>query len=242
MSKPVLFISDLHLAPSRPSINEVFIRFLRGPVREARSLYILGDLFDYWIGDDDRRDELNEVVIGTLGDTAAGGTQLFFLHGNRDFMLGEAAAERGGFKILNDPSEIDLFGQRTLLLHGDTLCTDDTAYQAYRARMRAPLNLRMTRAMPLAWRRVIARTLRARSEHSKRGKPAVIMDVNREAVDALFRAHHYPLMIHGHTHRPARHVHEVDGHRCERIVLADWYERGSYLRCTPSVFETVVTD
>lgn len=237
--KPVLFISDLHLAPSRPAINEVFLRFLREPAREASALYILGDLFDYWIGDDDRANAFNEEVIAALADTAAQGTQLFFLHGNRDFMLGEVAARRAHLQLLSDPSEIDLFGRHALLLHGDTLCTDDRAYQAYRARMRSPAATRLLRALPLAWRRGIAHGLRSRSEDSKLSKPTAIMDVNREAVDALFRAHGYPLVIHGHTHRPARHVREVDGHRCERIVLADWYERGSYLRCSPESFEYV---
>ena len=240
--KPVLFVSDLHLAPERPQANQTFMRFLRGPVREAQALYILGDLFEYWLGDDDRSNMLNEAIIGALAESRAQGVQLFFVQGNRDFMLGKGTAKRAGLDLIEEPCEVELFGRRIVLLHGDILCTDDIAYQRYRARIRSPLSLSLLRASPLAWRRKLASSLRARSEDGKKVKSVAIMDVNREAVDALFRSHAYPLMIHGHTHRPAKHIHMVDGHRCERIVLADWYERGSYLRCTAEKLESVSID
>ena len=226
-----LFISDLHLSPQRPHITEQFFGFLRGSARNARALYILGDLFDAWAGDDDLDDPLNRQATAALRDLSGSGVALSLMHGNRDFLFGEKFAEVCGAKLLPDPTMIDVCGTRTLLLHGDTLCTDDVAYQNFRKKIRHPFVRAVFRTQPLALRKHIIKKLRATSETAKSGKQEMIMDVAPAAVEALLRSHNYPRLIHGHTHRPARHVHEVDGHLCERWVLGDWYDRGSYLCC-----------
>jgi UDP-2,3-diacylglucosamine hydrolase len=159
---------------------------------------------------------------------------VLFMHGNRDFLVGRAFAQRCGADLVRDPTLIDLYGTRTLLLHGDTLCTDDIDYQEFRARARDPAYQASFLEQPLAARRARAREMRKQSEASKRAKAAEIMDVSTAAVEQALREHGYPRLIHGHTHRPARHVHLVDGRACERWVLNDWYERGGYLRCDAS--------
>jgi len=227
----VFFISDLHLSASRPEINRVFFEFLRSPARRAESLYILGDLFEYWAGDDDLGEPFNASVVAALAECSRGGPSLYFMHGNRDFLLGADFATACNARLIGDPHSLDLFGTRTLLMHGDTLCTDDVDYQRFRAEVRAPAWRKEFLSLPLAVRKERIGALRARSETEKRRKAPEIMDVNRGAVEAMLREHGYPRLIHGHTHRPARHVHVVDGHTCERWVLSDWYERGSYLRC-----------
>ena len=212
-------------------MRDLAVNFLRGPARDAQALYILGDLFEYWIGDDPA-DATARSVLEALAAAAAGGVQVAFMHGNRDFMLGETAARRGGFSLLTDPTVIDLFGRRALLMHGDTLCTDDKAYQRYRRVIRAAPILALLRRLPLALRHRIARSIRAKSETEKQRKSMVLMDVNANAVEQAFTVHGVDLMIHGHTHRPAHHRLDVAGHACERIVLADWYSHGSYLHAT----------
>lgn len=227
--RPVLFVSDLHLAAERPDDAAAFRRLLEGPAREAGALYILGDLFEYWLGDDDP-DAFHADVLDAIGSLSRSGVATFFMHGNRDFLLGRHAAARAGMYLLQDPTVVELFGTRTLLMHGDTLCTDDVAYQAFRAKVRHPGGIRVFLALPLALRRRVGAALRGRSEKDKQAKTAEIMDVNLTAVEQALRAHGYPRLIHGHTHRPGRHLHELEGQRCERIVLSDWYGRGSYLR------------
>ena len=227
----VFFISDLHLSASRPEINRVFFEFLRGAARGAESLYILGDLFEYWAGDDDVFDPLNARVIGALAECARGGPQVHLMHGNRDFLLGEAFARASGAQLIADPVTLDLFGSKTLLTHGDTLCTDDRDYQAFRKEVRSQSWQDAFLALPLADRKGRIESLRARSESEKSRKPPEIMDVNRGAVESLLRKHGYPRLIHGHTHRPARHEHRVDGRTCERWVLPDWYKSGGVLVC-----------
>jgi UDP-2,3-diacylglucosamine hydrolase len=229
-----LFISDLHLAPERPRIVEQFFGLVRGAAREADALYVLGDLFEYWAGDDDLEDPLNASVAKALADLAAGGTRVYFMHGNRDLLVGRDFAGRARALLLDDPAVLDLHGTRTLLMHGDTLCTDDLEYQKFRTYARNPQNQARFLSLGLAARRAEMESLRARSESAKQGKTAEIMDVNREVVEDALREAGYPRLIHGHTHRPARHVHVVDGHECERWVLGDWYENGSYLRCEAS--------
>jgi UDP-2,3-diacylglucosamine hydrolase len=229
-----LFISDLHLSTERPAINEVFFRFLNGAASKADTLYILGDLFEYWLGDDDIVDPLNGAVTNALRGLSEKGTTLFFMHGNRDLLVGRAFAGRCGASLIPDPTLIELQGTPTLLMHGDTLCTDDVDYQEFRTYARNPENQANFLAQPLAARREQMLGMRARSEHSKQVKTAEIMDVSRKTVEQALREHGYPRLIHGHTHRPARHVHVVDGHACERWVLNDWYERGGYLRCDAS--------
>ncbi len=164
------------------------------------------------------------------------------MHGNRDFVFSAAAARSGGLELLADPSLYDFFGTRTLLMHGDLLCIDDVRYQRYRARVRRPGVIRVFLALPRAVRHAIGGGMRGLSEKEKQAKPLVIMDVNTGAVERTLRSHGYPRLIHGHTHRPGKHVHVVDGHACERWVLADWYERGSYLRCDERGCEAVALD
>lgn len=226
-----LFISDLHLTAERPHINELFFAFLRDTAPAAEALYILGDLFEYWVGDDDSENLLNASVSDALARLRQSGVRVYFLHGNRDFLVGQAFAARSGVQLIADPTVIDLHGTRTLLMHGDTLCTDDVEYQKARAQFRHPQMQAKLLQLPLAVRHQQARQLRAQSEVNKAGKAAEIMDVSLATVEQILREHNFPRMIHGHTHRPARHEHNVDGHRCERWVLSDWYERGSYLYC-----------
>ncbi len=225
-----VFISDLHLCPTRPAINEIFFDFLQGPAAQAEALYILGDLFEYWAGDDDD-DPFNASVIVGLRALADRGISLYLMHGNRDFLIGERFIAASGAKLLRDPTLTDLYGTPTLLMHGDTLCTDDVDYQRFRTQVRSPVFQQAFLARPLAARKQKISKLRAQSEASKQTKAEEIMDVTPAAVETALRAHGYPRLIHGHTHRPARHEHVVDGRRCERWVLADWYQRGSYLRC-----------
>jgi UDP-2,3-diacylglucosamine hydrolase len=239
---PALFISDLHLSPARPGIAERFLRFVGEEARSASALFILGDLFDRWIGDDDAEDGFNRRLLDALRELAGRGVAVRLMHGNRDFLFSEGAARGGGLELLADPSLHDLFGTRTLLMHGDLLCTDDVRYQRYRARVRRPALIRAFLALPRAVRQAIGGGLRGMSEKEKRAKTPVIMDVNMGAVEQALRSHGYPRLIHGHTHRSGKHVHVVDGHACERWVLADWYERGSYLRCDERGCEAVALD
>ena len=226
-----LFISDLHLAAERPRIVDAFHEFIRGPAREAEALYVLGDLFEYWAGDDDLEDPLNASIAAAFSGLRSGGTTIYFMHGNRDPLVGLEFAQRAGATLLEDPTSVELYGTPTLLMHGDTLCTDDVEYQKFRAYVRDPQTQKRFLALPLAARRAELEKLRMRSESAKQAKTAEIMDVNEGAVQDALRKAGYPRLIHGHTHRPARHVHVVDGLDCERWVLGDWYEKGSYLRC-----------
>lgn len=223
-----LFIADLHLAEERPETVEAFLAFLAGPARTAPALYILGDLFEYWAGDDDDA-PLSLRVADALHTLAETGTRVHFMAGNRDFLLGPAYAGRAGLILLPDPCVLELDGQRLLLSHGDLLCTDDTAYQAYRRQVRDPAWQAAFLARPLAERKAFIESLRQRSEAGKREKPMAIMDVNRAAVETLLREHGYPILVHGHTHRPARHDLLIDGRPCQRWVLADWHGEARYL-------------
>jgi len=225
-----LFISDLHLSDAHPETTRAFLAFLRGPVRSAQALYILGDLFEYWAGDDDLDAPLNRVVRDALADVAATGVAVFFLPGNRDFLLGEDFARAARLELLADPTAIEIGGQRVLLTHGDSLCTDDRAYQAYRAQVRDPAWRTAFLNRPLAERKQIIEGLRQQSEAAKQVKAIEIMDVNPAAVEALLREHAYPVLLHGHTHRPAHHTLSVDGRRCERWVLEDWHDDAPYIR------------
>jgi UDP-2,3-diacylglucosamine hydrolase len=228
-----LLVSDIHLTPARPEIVRLFRRFLQGRVHGADALYILGDLFEYWAGDDDLDERFNAGIAQDLASCSEGGVPIYFMRGNRDFLVGERFARESEARVLQDPSLVELYGRRTLLSHGDDLCTDDAAYQAFRRKVRSPGWIESFLARPLAERKREIESLRALSEAEKRSKPAAIMDVNALAVEALLRRHGYPMLIHGHTHRPDRHEHRVDGNRCERWVLADWYESGSCLVADP---------
>lgn len=216
------FISDLHLCADRPALTAVFERYLAGPGRAAARLYILGDLFEYWAGDDDLDDPLNTHVAGLLAGLADTGCQVFFMPGNRDFLIGADFATRAKLQILAEPTRVELGNDTFLLCHGDSLCTDDLAYQAFRSQVRNPAWQAQFLGQPLAVRKQVIAGVRMKSEEAKSEKAAAIMDVNAEAVTALLREHGIHQLIHGHTHRPADHQVDVDGRVCQRFVLADW--------------------
>jgi UDP-2,3-diacylglucosamine hydrolase len=226
---PALFISDLHLTEERPEANERFIDFLEGKARSSEALYILGDFFEYWIGDDDLEDPFNAVLAGLLRQLTAGGVRLYLMHGNRDFLLGARFCEATGAELLADPSVHEIEGVRTLLVHGDTLCTDDLDYQNWRRTARSEAFQREFLAKSLAERRLAIVGMREKSKEVVRAKPAEIMDVNDEAVAQAMRTHAVSRIVHGHTHRPGRHALTIDGRPAERWVLPDWYGRGGYL-------------
>jgi UDP-2,3-diacylglucosamine hydrolase len=224
-----LFISDLHLDDARPHIVDAFEDLLATQASQAQALYILGDLFESHIGDDDDA-PLNARVARATRRVRDAGVPVHFMHGNRDFLLGSDYAERAGMTLLADPPVIELSGDRVLLMHGDTLCTDDVEYQKFRALVRDPAWQRTFLAKPLAGRRAFAAQARGESrKHTASAKPE-IMDVNQSAVEAAMRAHGVRRLIHGHTHRPATHYFDMDGRKAERIVLGDWYEQASVLR------------
>ena len=224
------FVADLHLTDERPAATGRFFRFLQDEVTGADALYILGDLFEAWIGDD-HDEAVADDTAQRLAALVAAGTPVYFMHGNRDFMLAERYAMRSGMTLLADPARIDLYRVPTLLMHGDTLCTDDTAYQDFRRRVRHPLTRALLRRLPRALRNRMARQARAGSEAAKVHKAAAIMDVNAEEVVRVLREQQVCRLIHGHTHRPAQHVHRVDGRECERWVVPDWYARWGYVVC-----------
>jgi len=231
-----LFISDLHLDPSRPAITELFLSFLRDEARQAEALYILGDLFEAWIGDDTPSPAADAVAVA-LRELADTGVPVFFIRGNRDFLLGQDYAKRAGMQILPDPCVIQLYGKPVLLQHGDLLCTDDTAYQAFRAQTRDPAFIAQFLSQPLQARIAFAQKARAASQahqsemkRDDRAQFETVTDVAADEVTATFRRYGVDSMIHGHTHRPAVHDVQVDDAHCTRIVLGDWYEQGSVLR------------
>lgn len=225
-----LFISDLHLDPSRPQITELFERYLASDeVRHADALYILGDLVEAWIGDDDDAELPRRIAAATRAVRDAG-VPVYFMVGNRDFLLGEAYAERAGMTLLDDGTVHDVQRHPTLLMHGDVLCTDDVAYQAVRRQVRNPEWQAQILAMPLEARRVLAAKAREDSKAHTGSTMESIMDVNADAVAEAMRKTGVTRLIHGHTHRPAVHGFELDGQPAERIVLGDWYEHGSVLR------------
>ena len=224
-----LFISDLHLTEERPEANERFIDLLEGKARGADALYILGDFFESWIGDDDLEAPFNAVIAGLLGDLARRGVPVHLMHGNRDFLVGERFCAATGTKLLADPSVHEIGGVRTLLMHGDTLCTDDLDYQNWRRIARSETWQREFLAKPLAERRRAIIDMREKSKEVVQAKPADIMDVNDAAVASAMRAHAVTRLVHGHTHRPGRHALTIDGRPAERWVLPDWYGRGGYL-------------
>ncbi len=233
-----LFISDLHLDAARPAIAAQFERFLEEIAPRSEALYILGDLFEYWVGDDGLALPFPCRIAAALRPLAAR-VPVRFMHGNRDFMVAQGFAEATGTEIIADPTVIDLYGQPALLLHGDTLCTDDAPYQAFRARVRDPAWQRAALARPIEERVAIAQGMRSESEGAKQAKAVEIMDVARDAVERAFVESGCDVMIHGHTHRPGRHEYRVGGRDRVRWVLPDWYERGGYLEASPAGIRAV---
>lgn len=223
-----LFVSDLHLHPSRPRAIAAFVDLLDTLGAETDALYILGDLFETWVGDD-HPEPAYAAVKQALRRATAAGRRIGLLHGNRDFLIGERFAAETGCRLLPDPSEIDLYGTRTLLMHGDSLCAQDTDYQALRTRLRDPAWQRQALSLPVAERMALAGEARDLSVNANRDKDEGIMDVDADAVRRVFDDQRIGLLIHGHTHRPAVHAFEHGGRNCRRVVLGDWYRRGSLL-------------
>lgn len=226
----IFFISDLHLSPRSPGATCLFLQFLGGRARQADELFILGDLFEAWIGDDDRDEPFNAEIIAALRAASDSGLKISALHGNRDFLLGTDFAAASGVKLLNDPYILSTAEWQFVLSHGDALCLDDTEYMAFRAQVRNPAWQAALLAKPLAERRSIAAHMREVSESSQRSKEMPYTDLQAAATDDFLREHGYATFIHGHTHQPAKHDHIVDGIHVERWVLSDWHEdRGECL-------------
>ena len=234
-----LFVSDLHLDPARPEITALFLRFLGEEASGADALYILGDLFEAWVGDDDPSSTGQQVADG-LRRLADAGVPVYFVHGNRDFLVGQDYAGRAGMRILPDPAVVSLYGEPVLVMHGDLLCTDDHAYQAFRAQTRDPHWQAMFLAQPLAARQAFAAQARQASMSRQqdmidgdRASFEAVTDVNPQAVEATFARFGVATLVHGHTHRPAMHAVRIGDREGRRIVLGDWYEQGSVLRVSP---------
>jgi UDP-2,3-diacylglucosamine hydrolase len=223
---PALFISDLHLSEDRPAANERFFSLLEKEARDTEALYILGDFFEYWIGDDDLAYPFNAVIAGSLRELSRAGVALYFMHGNRDFLVGERFCAATGARLLEDPTVVEIGGERTLLMHGDTLCTDDLDYQNWRRTARSSAWQAAFLAKSLDERRKAVGGMREKSKEVVAAKPAEIMDVNQDAVRQAMESHGVRRLIHGHTHRPGHHRVAGGG---ERWVLPDWYGRGGYL-------------
>lgn len=232
------FVADLHLCASRPRVTATFLDFLGALDGEA--LYILGDLFEAWVGDDDLDAAPYRDVADALRRVGERGIAVNFMHGNRDFLVAGRYAAACGMQLLADPTLADIHGTPTLLMHGDTLCTGDAAYLAFRGQVRDPAWQAAFLAQPLAVRRAQALAARTQSESAKAGKAAEIMDVDAREVARVLAAYGYPRLIHGHTHRPGRHEVMVDGHACERWVLPDWDARWGYVVCDAAGCELVI--
>ena len=220
----ILFISDLHLSPRSPGATRLFLQFLAGRARQAEALYILGDLFEAWIGDDDMDDPFHAEIIAGLRQASDAGLEIGVMHGNRDFLLGSDFAQASGTRLLNDPHVLSTAEWQFVLSHGDALCLDDADYMAFRNQVRNPQWQAAMLAKPLAERRAIAEHMRQVSESSQRDKENPYTDLQAAATDDFLREHGYATFIHGHTHQPARHDHIVDGIHVERWVRADWHE------------------
>lgn len=220
-----LFISDLHLDPSRPAVTRAFFDFLEGKARQADALYILGDFFEAWIGDDDDA-ELNQQVADALKQLTTSGVPCYLMHGNRDFLIGQQFAEQSGCQLISDPSVVELYGKSVLLMHGDSLCTKDQAYMAFRQQVRSPQWQQMVLSKSLLERRALAKQLRESSQENNSNKAEDIMDVTPEEVVKALTAANTDLLIHGHTHRPAVHPLDTDNGPAQRVVLGDWLDSG----------------
>jgi len=221
----ILLISDLHLEEERPDITRAFLHFLATRATQAEALYILGDFFEVWIGDD-AMTPFQESIAGALRALSERGVRIYLMHGNRDFMLGQTFCHKAGCKLLADPSVVQLCGEPVLLMHGDSLCTRDEGYMRLRRLLRNPLSMFVLRNLPLATRRKLARKLRNESRTQTRMKASDIIDVTPELIPGVLAEHRVRTLIHGHTHRPATHDLEVNGQPAKRIVLGDWDRQG----------------
>lgn len=226
-----LFIADLHLSTEEPAITAGFLRLLEGEARTAEALYILGDLFEAWIGDDDPN-PLHAAIAAAIHALVESGVPCYFIHGNRDFLMGKRFARQSGMTLLPAEKVLTLYGERVLIMHGDTLCTDDVGYQRFRAKVQQRWLQTLFLSLPLFIRQRIAAKMRAGSKASNQTKSDAIMDVNQQAVSEVMRQHHVRHLIHGHTHRPAIHDLQIEGHPARRYVLGAWHQEGSMIKAS----------
>lgn len=233
-----LFIADLHLQTEEPAITAGFLRFLRGEAKSADALYILGDLFEAWIGDDDPN-PLHREMAAAIRALVDSGVPCYFIHGNRDFLIGKRYARQSGMTLLPEEQVLDLYGRKVLIMHGDTLCTDDTGYLAFRAKVHTPWIQKVFLALPLFIRNRIAARMRAGSKAANSSKSMTIMDVNPQAVVSVMEKHGVQWLIHGHTHRPDVHSLTANGEPAHRVVLGAWHTEGSMVKVTPEGVELI---
>lgn len=233
-----LFIADLHLQTEEPAITAGFLRFLRGEAKSADALYILGDLFEAWIGDDDPN-PLHREMAAAIHALVDSGVPCYFIHGNRDFLIGKRYARECGMTLLPEEQVLDLYGRKVLIMHGDTLCTDDTGYLAFRAKVHTPWIQKVFLALPLFIRNRIAARMRAGSKAANSSKSMTIMDVNPQAVVRVMEKHDVQWLIHGHTHRPDVHSLIANGQPAHRVVLGAWHTEGSMVKVTPEGVELI---
>lgn len=231
----ILLISDLHLEEKRPDITRAFLLFLATRARQAEALYILGDFFEVWIGDDGMTPFQHEIA-GALRELSEAGTRIYLMHGNRDFLIGKRFCREAGCILLSDPHKVQMGGEPVLLMHGDSLCTLDVGYMKLRRWLRNPLSLLILRNLPLSTRQKLARKLRNESRAQTRMKASEIVDVTPQEVAKVMAAHGVRTLIHGHTHRPAVHNLEVNGQPARRIVLGDWDHQGWALQVDETGF------
>lgn len=231
-----LFIADLHLSTEEPAITAGFLRLLEGEARTAEALYILGDLFEAWIGDDDPN-PLHAAIAAAIRALVESGVPCYFIHGNRDFLIGKRFARQSGMTLLPAEKVLTLYGERVLIMHGDTLCTDDVGYQQFRAKVQQRWLQTLFLSLPLFIRQRIAAKMRAGSKASNQTKSDAIMDVNQQTVSEVMRQHHVRHLIHGHTHRPAIHDLQIEGHPARRYVLGAWHQEGSMIKASENGIE-----
>lgn len=233
-----LFIADLHLQTEEPAITAGFLHFLQDEARTAHALYILGDLFEAWIGDDDPN-PLHREMAAAIKALVDSGVPCYFIHGNRDFLIGKRFARESGITLLPEEKVLELYGRNVLIMHGDTLCTDDTGYLAFRAKVHTPWIQTLFLALPLFIRSRIAAKMRAGSKSANSSKSMTIMDVNPQAVVEVMEKHRVQWLIHGHTHRPDVHQLTANGEPAHRVVLGAWHSEGSMVKVTPEGVELI---
>ena len=235
------FISDLHLEESRPHVTKAFLRFLFNQAAKADALYILGDLFEAWIGDDDDSEFVGHIKQAMVRFSESG-VPTYFVHGNRDFLIGDEFAEQTGITLLEESTVVEVYDRRVLLMHGDTLCTEDREYMEFRSQVRSPMWQSQVLAQPLETRRQLAAQLRQQSQSMNAMKAEDIMDVTPSEVVSVMQAEQVEYLIHGHTHRPQKHAVDLASGKGERYVLGDWGDSGWYLSAEPDQWSLVCFD